>query len=150
MVRLPIQAANADEVDFETTWATLSSAFREIHTNNASKLSYEELYRHAYRVVLKKKGPELYNRVSNFEKDWLSNDVRNVIQLKLSPNLLAASQFGTARAGSALERSEAGQKLLKELRDRWNHHLLCMSMLADVLMYLVSRGARYSEEDKGG
>ena len=51
-----MQGLVGDDIDFENTWATIASAFTEIHTKNASKLSYEELYRHAYRVVLKKKG----------------------------------------------------------------------------------------------
>jgi cullin 3 len=36
-------------------WAELSASLREIHTKNASKLSFEELYRNAYKLVLKKK-----------------------------------------------------------------------------------------------
>ena len=47
--------ASAD-VDFDTTWGILERAFEEIHTKNASALSFEELYRNAYKIVLKKRG----------------------------------------------------------------------------------------------
>ena len=49
---------HGDDLDFEERWKILSAAFRQIHTQNASTVSYEELYRHAYRIVLKKRGDE--------------------------------------------------------------------------------------------
>ncbi|KAF2001476.1 Cullin-domain-containing protein [Amniculicola lignicola CBS 123094] len=125
---------HGDDIDFENTWGTLASAFREIHTKNASRLSYEELYRHAYRVVLKKKGEDLYKRVLGFERDWLSTEVHNSIQALLTPNLLVSAQaVGTSNTN---ERRVAGEKFLKGLRQAWGDHQVCMSMLADVLMYM--------------
>jgi cullin 3 len=129
------QGLHGDEVDFEDTWALIELAFREIHTKNASKLSYEELYRHAYRIVLKKKGEQLYNKVHDFERGWLANEVRNFIQRMLSPNLLAEAQG--AGTTSPNERRAAGEKFLKGLKQAWGDHQVCMSMLADVLMYMV-------------
>ncbi|KAH7091278.1 Cullin [Paraphoma chrysanthemicola] len=130
----PTQGLHGDEVDFENTWATIEAAFREIHTKNASKLSYEELYRHAYRIVLKKKGELLYNRVIDFERSWLAVEVRASIQQLLSPNLLADAQG--AGVTSPTERRVAGEKFLKGLKQAWGDHQVCMSMLADVLMYM--------------
>lgn len=132
---LPHQGLVGDDVDFENTWSTISAAFTEIHTKNASRLSYEELYRHAYRVVLKKKGEELYKRVRGFEHSWLSTEVRSVIQGLFSPNLLANSQ--NLGGTTANERRVAGEKFLKGLKQAWTDHQVCMSMLADVLMYMV-------------
>jgi len=129
------QGLHGDEVDFENTWATIEAAFREIHTKNASKLSYEELYRHAYRIVLKKKGEQLYNKVHEFERGWLASEVRASIQQLLSPNLLAEAQG--VGATSPNERRVAGEKFLKGLKQAWGDHQVCMSMLADVLMYMV-------------
>jgi hypothetical protein len=131
------QGLHGDEIDFENTWATIEAAFREIHTKNASKLSYEELYRHAYRIVLKKKGEDLYRNVHDFERKWLSSEVRVAIQQLLSPNLLVdVSSLGGTTAN---ERRVAGEKFLKGLKQAWGDHQVCMSMLADVLMYMVSR-----------
>jgi cullin 3 len=129
------QGLHGDEVDFENTWATIEAAFREIHTKNASKLSYEELYRHAYRIVLKKKGEQLYDKVHEFERSWLASEVRASIQQLLSPNLLADAQG--AGVTSPNERRVAGEKFLKGLKQSWGDHQVCMSMLADVLMYMV-------------
>jgi hypothetical protein len=129
------QGLHGDEVDFENTWATIESAFREIHTKNASKLSYEELYRHAYRIVLKKKGENLYDKVHEFERSWLSSEVRAGIQQLLSPNLLVNAQ--SVGGTTANERRVAGEKFLKGLRQAWGDHQVCTSMVADVLMYMV-------------
>jgi cullin 3 len=136
------QGLHGDEVDFEDTWALIELAFREIHTKNASKLSYEELYRHAYRIVLKKKGEQLYNKVHEFERNWLATEVRSFIQALLSPNLLAEAQG--AGSTSPNERRVAGEKFLKGLKQAWGDHQVCMSMLADVLMYMVRSPSHHS------
>lgn len=135
-LRVPLQGLHGDEVDFDNTWVTIEAAFREIHTKNASRLSYEELYRHAYRIVLKKKGEQLYKNVHDFEKGWLSCEVRGDIQSLLSPNLLADAQ--SVASTTANERRVSGEKFLKGLKQAWGDHQVCMSMLADVLMYMVS------------
>ena len=43
-----------DEDYANRTWETLHDAIREIHRQNASGLSFEELYRNAYNMVLHK------------------------------------------------------------------------------------------------
>ncbi|OAL01400.1 Cullin-domain-containing protein [Phaeosphaeriaceae sp. SRC1lsM3a] len=133
-IRPPRRGLHGDEVDFEDTWALIESAFKEIHTKNASKLSYEELYRHAYRIVLKKKGEQLYNKVHEFERSWLATTVRANIQSLLSANLLADAQGPGSTSPN--ERRVAGEKFLKGLKQTWGDHQVCMSMLADVLMYM--------------
>ncbi|KAH7115216.1 Cullin [Dendryphion nanum] len=121
-------------MDFEQTWTVISSAFQEIHTKNASRLSYEELYRHAYRVVLKKKGEELYDRVTKNEHDWLSSTILPSLRTLFSPHLLASAH--STGGTTTNERRVAGEKFLKGLRQAWNDHQVCQSMLADVLMYM--------------
>ena len=49
-----------DEDYANRTWQTLHDAIREIHRQNASGLSFEELYRNAYNMVLHKFGDKLY------------------------------------------------------------------------------------------
>jgi hypothetical protein len=99
-------------------------------------LSYEELYRFAYRIVLKKRGEELYQRVKSFEYDWLSTTVRDKIHHALPASLLAKPDGG--RSGTSMnERRTAGERFLKTVKDAWQDHQLCMAMLADVLMYMV-------------
>lgn len=122
-----------DAVDFDTSWDILASSLREIHTKNASKLSFEELYRNAYKLVLKKRGETLYNRVKEFEEEWLANEVQPQIIDVLSPSLLLASSAGT----TVNEKRVAGEKLLGALKQAWEDHNLCMNMTTDVLMYMV-------------
>ena len=130
---------NNDAVDFESTWSVLSSSLREIHTKNASKLSFEELYRNAYKLVLKKKGETLYIRVKEFEEDWRTNTIRPRILQEISPTLIVGND-GVASHTTANEKRAAGERLLKALRQAWDDHNLCMNMTTDVLMYMVSRG----------
>lgn len=130
---------NAADVDFEGTWSTLASAFREIHTKNASQLSFEQLYRNAYKLVLRKQGGDLYNRVAKFEQDWLSDNVLSGIHRLLAGCLLLNEASQTlAGSASALERNEAGKRFLSGLKEAWTDHQVSMSMLTDVLMYMVS------------
>ena len=44
-------------------WARLKEAIYEIFNSNASALSFEELYRNAYNLVLNKHGDMLYEGV---------------------------------------------------------------------------------------
>ncbi|KAF2008503.1 Cullin-domain-containing protein [Aaosphaeria arxii CBS 175.79] len=121
-------------MDFEQTWSIISSAFQEIRTKNASRLSYEELYRHAYRVVLRKKGEDLYNRVCDSEHVWLSGNVLPSIRALIAPNLVADLESPEGMTTS--ERRVVGERFLKGLRQAWGDHQVCQSMLADVLMYM--------------
>jgi cullin 3 len=129
---------NGADVDFQTTWNVLETAFREIHTKNASALSFEELYRNAYKIVLKKKGEELYNKVAQFEEQWLSQTVRATIVRTLTAPLTVTEASGRTLATSN-ERRQAGETFLKKLRQAWEDHQVCMGMLTDVLMYMVSQ-----------
>jgi cullin 3 len=132
-----IQGLASADVDFDTTWGILERAFQEIHTKNASALSFEELYRNAYKIVLKKRGDELYAKVANFEERWLGDNVRQKIVSLLTPGLISLDT--TARTlESTAERRTSGETFLKALKDAWDDHQVCMGMLTDVLMYMVS------------
>ncbi|CAD0107663.1 unnamed protein product [Aureobasidium uvarum] len=119
------------------TWATLSHAFGEIHTKNASALSFEQLYRAAYKIVLKKKGDDLYKKVADFETQWLSTSVRLDIARTLHAAILAnLDDSSTDPSATAPERREAGTRFLAALKSAWQDHQTSMSMLTDVLMYM--------------
>jgi cullin 3 len=74
--------------------------------------------------------------VHNFERQWLASEVRSTIHQLLTPNLLANAQ--SLGGTTANERRVAGERFLKGLKQAWGDHQVCMSMLADVLMYMVS------------
>ena len=134
---MPSQGLTKDEVDLDTTWGVLETAFREIHSKNASQLSFEELFRNAYKLVLKKKADVLYEKVVIFEKDWLRNQVRTRTNSLITPTILL-EVLGEATDAQANERRVAGERFIKTLNDAFADQQLCMGMITDVLMYMVS------------
>jgi cullin 3 len=114
----------------------------EINTKNASSLSFEALYRHAYKIVLMMRGEELYEKVSSLESEWLKTNVQKRVTESISPSLVRA-QISTEVQDQSSERREAGEKFLAALKDAWEDHQLCMGMVTDVLMYMVSTHLRY-------
>lgn len=137
MANRKAQGLTKDDIDFDSTWNVLATALNEIHTKNASKLSFEELYRAAYKLVLKKKAELLYQRVSGLEEDWLCNHVRARVAAFVTPSLFAGAPAHNID-GQANERRVAGERFMKALKDAYEDHQLCMSMITDVLMYMVS------------
>ena len=137
MVRFPKSLDANENVNFEDSWASLASSLEEIHTRNASKLSFEQLYRNAYRLVLKKKGDALYQKVKAFERDWLTQHILPKVVEKVSiPVLIQESTNGVKP--TAIEVREAGNTLLNALKEAWRDHNTCMNMITDILMYMVS------------
>lgn len=118
-------------------WSKLSDALREIHTKNASKLSFETLYRTAYKLVLKKKGEGLYLKVKEFEERWLVDEVRPRMLSAISPNLFLG---GEAFGSTDHEKKAAGEKIMRNLKQAWEEHNICMNMTTDILMYMVRYG----------
>lgn len=143
-VILPQGLGTSDAVDFDSMWDVLASSLREIHTKNASKLSFEELYRNAYKLVLKKRGETLYIRVKKFEEEWLANEVQPRIIKELSQTLLLTTS-GAQTIVTANEKRFAGEKLLRALKQAWEDHNLCMNMTTDVLMYMVGNFQNFKE-----
>ena len=60
----------------ERTWRVLDVAIDEIYAQNSSRLSFEELYRAAYNMVLQKFGPELYSGVERKIRERLETVAR--------------------------------------------------------------------------
>jgi len=95
----------------DKTWKVLESAIHEIHNQNASGLSFEQLYRNAYNMVLHKYGDRLYSGL----KKTLAEQLQSV-----------ASRIEAAQ----------GLPFLKELKQRWDDHLKSTQMIRDILMYM--------------
>jgi cullin 3 len=127
-----------DELNFDKVWAELAVSFRQIHEKQASTLSYEELYRSAYQLVLKKRGESLYDNVIDFERGWLTEHVQNIVLSLVSAELTTAPTIGGGGFGASVaERRIAGELLLKGIRSEWEDQNLCLNMISDVTMYLV-------------
>lgn len=132
-----LQSAGAfgENGDFEAMWDILRSALREIHEKNASKLSFEQLYRASYKIVLKKQGDRLYDRVKEFEEQWFGSQVMPTIR-KLITNNLVNITVGGVSGTTANERRLTGEEFLKGLKASWEDHITVMNMTTDVLMYM--------------
>lgn len=122
--------------DFDSIWTVLSSSLTEINTKNASALSFEELYRNAYKIVLMMRGEELYEKVKTLEQEWLQNEVQKRITGSISSSLIRSHKSVDVQ-DPASERRAAGEKFLAVLKGAWEDHQLCMGMITDVLMYMV-------------
>lgn len=105
----------------------------DIHQKNASNWQYEQLYRVGYKIVIMKKGPELYSRVKDFEGEWLGDNVAKKMLDFITPDLVTTLADTTT---SVNERRQLGQAFLKLLRDTWIDHETSMNMVADILMYM--------------
>jgi len=95
----------------ERTWRVLDVAIDEIYAQNSSRLSFEELYRAAYNMVLQKFGPELYSGVERKIRERLETVAR-----------LAADKDGSG--------------FLAELVRQWGDHTKSTAVLRDILMYM--------------
>lgn len=60
----------------EDIWRMLKNAIQEIQKKNNSGLSFEELYRNAYTMVLHKHGERLYNGLREVVTEHLTKKVR--------------------------------------------------------------------------
>jgi hypothetical protein len=64
-----------DEKYVESIWTLLKSAIQEIQKKNNSGLSFEELYRNAYTMVLHKHGERLYSGLKEVVTQHLESKV---------------------------------------------------------------------------
>ncbi|RGP80392.1 cullin 3 [Fusarium longipes] len=133
--RLVRPTESGEGSDFEACWKMLREALNDIHMKNCSRLSFEELYRAAYKIVLKKKGEVLYEKVKAFEEQWFAEHVIPGIRELVSKSLINIGGERTS-ATSVNERRQTGERFLKGIRDRWEDHNMSMNMTADILMYL--------------
>ncbi|TVU28514.1 hypothetical protein EJB05_20033 [Eragrostis curvula] len=95
----------------ERTWKVLEHAIHEIYNHNASGLSFEELYRSAYNMVLHKYGEKLYDGLKN-TMTWRLKEISKSIE---------AAQGGL---------------FLEELNAKWMDHNKALQMIRDILMYM--------------
>lgn len=95
----------------EKTWKILEHAIHEIYNHNASGLSFEELYRNAYNMVLHKFGDKLYSGL--------------VLTMTSHLKDIAVS----------VEASQ-GALFLEELNRKWTEHNKALQMIRDILMYM--------------
>ncbi|KAF1752597.1 hypothetical protein GCK72_019152 [Caenorhabditis remanei] len=104
--------ATVDEQYVTQTWDLLKRAIQEIQRKNNSGLSFEELYRNAYTMVLHKHGERLYNGLKEVIQDHMASVRERII------NSLNSGNF------------------LETVADSWTDHTVAMVMIRDILMYM--------------
>ncbi len=111
MITARQRRARVDDSFAETTWNVLHHAIREINKRRTSQLSYEELYRLAYNMVLHKHGKYLYEGLQELLADHLK-DVANTINSATPANFL------------------------NEINTQWEWFERSLGHVRDVLMYM--------------
>lgn len=101
-----------DEKYVEDIWNLLKNAIQEIQKKNNSGLSFEELYRNAYTMVLHKHGERLYSGLKQVVTEHLVEKIRKDVVVSLNNNFLDT------------------------LNAAWNEHQTSMVMIRDILMYM--------------
>lgn len=101
-----------DDKYVEDIWNLLKNAIQEIQKKNNSGLSFEELYRNAYTMVLHKHGERLYSGLKQVVTDHLVEKIRKDVVNSLNNNFLDT------------------------LNAAWNDHQTSMVMIRDILMYM--------------
>eukprot|EP00658_Telonema_sp_P-2_P018784 TRINITY_DN17359_c0_g1_i3.p1 TRINITY_DN17359_c0_g1~~TRINITY_DN17359_c0_g1_i3.p1 ORF type:complete len:222 (-),score=50.74 TRINITY_DN17359_c0_g1_i3:3-668(-) len=94
------------------TWEALDAAITQIHRQDSGQLSYEELYRKAYHMVLYKHGHVLYAKLKEKVTSYLKEVSHSLAGVDSSASLLTA------------------------IGQRWGDHKLAMGMIRDILMYM--------------
>lgn len=133
--------------DFESNWQKLKSAIQDIHLKNTGSLTFEQLYRHGYKIVLLKMPLRLYDNVKAFEEAWFKDHVMPPIFELVTSKVINAT-LGTGDGSTSIERRAIGEKFLKVIRESWEQHNMAMNMIADILMYL-ERGWQQEQNRPG-
>ena len=95
----------------------------EIHNRNASTLSFEELYRNAYNLVLHKHGNLLYGGITD----------RLTVHLRQCGGRLVRLQRDIEKSQDS---PPLQYRLLEELGKAWTEHRITMVMVRDIFMYM--------------
>ncbi|ORZ07297.1 Cullin-domain-containing protein [Lobosporangium transversale] len=117
----PPQRKAAAESHFESTWSTLANAITTIHEQKAYTLSYEEVYRCGYNLVIHKCGERLYNGT----KELIEKHLMSEAESKIVPIL-----------GIADTSPSEGVQVLKAIQRLWKHHVTCLLMISDILVHM--------------
>lgn len=124
-----------EEQEFEACWSMIYDALTDIHKRDAGKLSFEQLYRASYKIVLRRRGADLHEKVERFEREWFEEQVIPPIFELVSEKLVGLA-LGELPGTTNNERREMGERFLKGMRDSWERHTSAMGMITDILMYL--------------
>ncbi len=105
------KAQKQDAAWAQKTWGVLKNALTEIYHKNASALSFEELYRSSYNLVMYKFADLLYRNITETVKGHLEEVAK--------PVEVAHDDV-----------------FLEVLNSTWNDHRMSMNCVRDILLYM--------------
>jgi cullin 3 len=105
------QKSDFDEATAKKLWNTLKVAITEIYNQNASSLSFEELYRNAYNLVLHRHSELLYGGVRDTIREQLVKSRDQICSTK-------------------------NDELMQSMVRTWTFHTVAFNMMKDILMYM--------------
>lgn len=82
-----------DEKYVNNIWALLKNAIQEIQKKNNSGLSFEELYRNAYTMVLHKHGEKLYTGLRDVVTEHLVSKVYYICTDRRKRTIISSKDF---------------------------------------------------------
>ncbi|AGO11002.1 AaceriAFR498Wp [[Ashbya] aceris (nom. inval.)] len=112
-IRAPRHVLSTKANDIETGWPVLSNAIDVIYERRESTLSFEELYRVVYELVLRKYGRELRER----------------IQETLLERIEAAAKTEIPSTSQPVE-------FVDEMYALWQRHHCCLKAVGDIAVYM--------------
>ena len=107
---------------------SLKTAIQEIQKKNNSGLSFEELYRNAYTMVLHKHGERLYTGTREVVIEHLIQKVISSPIISLTKNIFIQVRQDVI--------DSLNNNFLTTLNISWNDHRTAMIMIRDILMYM--------------
>ncbi|XP_018653890.1 putative cullin [Schistosoma mansoni] len=110
-VRIKAFPPSIDERYANQLWDQIKSAIIEIQKKNNSCLSFEELYRNAYTLILQKHGERLYAGTEAVVREHM---------IKIRDSIV----------------ENLNNKFLTYLNSCWKDHQTAMGMIRDILMYM--------------
>lgn len=140
-IRPPRKSGSGSSTDPKESWKLLEIAIHDIQNKNASKWSFEQLYRLAYNMVLSKNAQFLYTHVHDEIVKHLEVNIR--IQLD---NIIAEKYENIDHTNTETndELNQQGQNFLKSdaaailsfFNKIWDDHLICIWLISQVMMYM--------------
>ncbi|KAL6635913.1 Cullin-domain-containing protein [Neocallimastix sp. 'constans'] len=113
----------------EEYWKKLRNAFYEIFNKNAGELSFEELYRYAYNLVLAKEGKKVYNGTC----ELLEERLKEISSQQIKPAFPVNEPGNKMQSNTEIERD---LDFLKIIKNTWDNHIMAITEIKSLLMYM--------------
>lgn len=137
----PPRKSGSHVVDPNESWKLLQVAIHDIQNKNASKWSFEQLYRLAYNLVLSKNAQYLYNHVHDEIVRHVGDSIRiqleSLISEKYSNNSNKDNDKTTVDTINTLNINKSDSaEILKLFNKLWDDHLISIWLISQVVMYM--------------